>query len=71
MLTNALRALVYELFLKTFYEKMIKQLIFLTIFYIFHKSCVKIFLIYLLTIVLKTLVNIILYKSLKMHQASS
>ena len=38
---NALKALVYELFLETFYERMIKQLIFLTIIYIFHESCVK------------------------------
>ena len=41
ILMNALRVLVYELFLETFYEKMIKQLIFLTIFYISHKSNVK------------------------------
>ena len=41
---NALRVLVYELFLETFYEKMIKQLIFLTDFYIFHENCVKNFL---------------------------
>ena len=46
MLTNALRALVYELFLETFYWKLIKQLIFLTTFYIFHGSGVKTFLIW-------------------------
>ena len=32
-------------FQKYFYEKMIKQLIMLTTFYIFYKSCVQIFLI--------------------------
>ena len=31
-------ALIYELFLKIFYEKKIKQLILLTNFYIFHKN---------------------------------
>jgi len=35
ILTNTLRTLVYELFLEIFYEKMIKQLISLTIFFIF------------------------------------
>ena len=44
ILTNVLRILIYELFLETFYEKMIKQLIFLTDFYIFHENCVKNFL---------------------------
>jgi len=43
MLTNALRALIYELFLQTFYKKMIKQLIFLIAFYISHESYIKIF----------------------------
>ena len=32
---NTLRALVYELFLNIFYERMIKHLIFLTIIYFF------------------------------------
>ena len=41
MLTNALRALSYEPFLEIFYRKMIKQLIWLTSFYIFHKSSIK------------------------------
>ena len=41
MLTNALRALSYEPFLEIFYRKMIKQLILLTSFYIFHKSSIK------------------------------
>jgi len=41
-LTNALRALIYELFLKTSYGKEIIN--FLTTFYIFHKSDIKIFL---------------------------
>ena len=38
MLMNDLKTLVYELFKKTFYGKMIKQLIFLTVFYISHES---------------------------------
>ena len=38
MLKNALMILIYELFLKIFYEKKIKQLILLTNFYIFHKN---------------------------------
>ena len=46
MLKNALRALVHKLFLEIFYEKMIKQLILLTFFYISHKSDVKTFLIW-------------------------
>ena len=41
MLTNVLRTLVDELFLEIFYEKIIKQLIALTVFYIFHKNSVK------------------------------
>ena len=35
----------YELFLETFYEKMIKQLILLTAFYISYENGVKTFLI--------------------------
>ena len=35
ILTNTLKTLVYELFLEIFYEKMIKQLISLTIFLYF------------------------------------
>ena len=42
MLMNALMTLVYELFLETFSQKLIKQLIFLSVFYIFHKSGDKI-----------------------------
>ena len=38
---NALKALVYKLFLEIFYEKIIKQLIFLTTFYISHENGVK------------------------------
>ena len=38
MSTNALITLVYELFLETFSQKLIKQLIFLLAFYISHKS---------------------------------
>ena len=45
MLTNALRALVWKLFLEKFYGKMIKQLIFFIAFYIFHESGIKTFLI--------------------------
>ena len=41
MLTNILRALVYELFLKIFYGWMIKQLIFLKTFDISYESDVK------------------------------
>ena len=41
MLTNILRALVYELFLKIFYGWMIKQLIFLKTFNISYESDVK------------------------------
>ena len=44
MLNNALGALVQEQFSEIFYEKMIKQLVLLTIFYIFYKNNVKIFL---------------------------
>ena len=43
ILMNTLKILVQKLFLKIFYGKMIiKQLILLTIFYIFYKSYVKI-----------------------------
>ena len=41
MLTNVLRTLVDELFLEIFYEKIIKQLIALTVFNIFHKNGIK------------------------------
>ena len=47
MLTNALRILVYELFLETFYwenDKKKKKKMFLTVFYISHESSVKTFL---------------------------
>ena len=37
------KALVYKLFLKIFYEKLIKQLILLIAFHIFYKSDVKTF----------------------------
>ena len=43
MLMTAFKVLVYELFLTVFYKKIIKQLIFLSIFYIFHKNNIKIF----------------------------
>ena len=36
-----LGALIYKLFLKIFYEKMIKQLILLTVFYFFIKIILK------------------------------
>ena len=49
----ALRVLIYELFLKTFYKKMIKQLIFLIVFYISHESSVTIFLIWFINNCLK------------------
>ena len=52
MLKNALRALVYELFLEIFYGKIRKQLILLTNFYISHENDVKIFLIWFITIIL-------------------
>ena len=45
ILMDALTILIYKLFLETFYGKMIKQLIFLTDFFIVHESCVKNFLI--------------------------
>ena len=38
--------LFYKLVLKSFYKKMIKQLILLTSFYIYHKNSVKIFLLW-------------------------
>ena len=34
-----------KLFLETFYREMIRRLIFLTVFYISHKTCIKSFLI--------------------------
>ena len=46
MLMNALRALIWKLFLEIYYGKMVKQLILLTTFYIAHKSDVKTFLIW-------------------------
>ena len=49
---NGLRALVCELFLEIFYEKMIKQLIFLQFFVFPIKVILKTFLIWLLTIAL-------------------
>ena len=46
MLKYALKALIWELFfLDIFYEKMLKNLILLTAFYIFYKNNVKYFLI--------------------------
>ena len=41
---DALKVLVYELFLKIFYGKMIKQIFFWAAFYIFYESDVKTFL---------------------------
>ena len=41
MLTDALKVLVYELFLEAFYGKMTNQLIFFITFYIFHESDIK------------------------------
>ena len=46
MLINVLKVLVYELLLEKFNEKMIKQLIFLTAFYISHDNDTKTFLIW-------------------------
>ena len=43
-LMDTLRVLDQEPLLETFYEKMIKQLIFLMTFYIFQKNYVKLFL---------------------------
>ena len=44
MLTNALKALVNNLVKKNFYKKRNKSINILTVFFIFHKSDVKIFL---------------------------
>ena len=41
---DAIMALIYIIFLETFYEKIKKELIFFTVFYISHKNCIKIFL---------------------------
>ena len=46
MLMNALRALIWKLFLEIYYGKMVKQLILLITLYIAHKSDVKTFLIW-------------------------
>ena len=46
MLMNALRALIWKLFLEIYYGKMVKQLILLITLYIAHKSNVKTFLIW-------------------------
>ena len=59
MLKNALKSLVYVLFLKIFYGKMIKQLIMLTTFYIFYKVDIKTFLIWFINNCHKTTFNII------------
>ena len=48
MLTGVLRALVYELFLEKIYEKMIKQLIILIVFYTSRESGINTFLISLI-----------------------
>ena len=58
---NGLRALVCELFLEIFYEKMIKQLIFLQFFVFPIKVILKTFLIWLLTITLRTPFNMTLF----------
>ena len=58
---NALRVLIYELFLEIFYEKMIKQLIFLQFFVFPIKVILKTFLIWLLTITLRTPFNMTLF----------
>ena len=58
MLTNTLKALVYKVFLETFYGKIIKKLVFLKLF-IFHiKIMSKLSLNSLLTIVLRVSVNL-------------
>ena len=56
MLTNALRVLVNNLFEKSFYGKK-KTINILTIFFISHKSGIKIFLKWLLTNIIRTLVS--------------
>ena len=58
---NGLRALVCELFLEIFYEKMIKQLIFLQFFVFPIKVILKTFLIWLLTITLRTPFNMTVF----------
>ena len=58
---NVLRALVCELFLEIFYEKMIKQLIFLQFFIFPIKVILKTFLIWLLTITLRTPFNMTVF----------
>ena len=58
---NVLRALVCELFLEIFYEKMIKQLIFLQFFIFLIKMILKTFLIWLLTITLRTPFNMTVF----------
>ena len=50
--------MVYVLFLKIFYGKMIKQLIILTTFYIFYKIDIKTFLIWFINHCHKTTFNI-------------
>ena len=58
MLTNTLKALIYKVFLETFYGKIIKKLVFLKLF-IFHiKVMSKLSLNSLLTIVLRVSVNL-------------
>ena len=58
MLTNMIKALVYKVFLETFYGKIIKKLVFLKLF-IFHiKVMSKLSLNSLLTIVLRVSVNL-------------
>ena len=52
-----LKVLVYELFLEIFYGKMIKQLILLTTFYIFHKNNIKTFLLWFINNCSKNTVN--------------
>ena len=53
---------IYELFLETFYWKLIKQLIFLTTFYIFYESNVKIFLICFINNYLRASVNLTFFE---------
>lgn len=56
MVMNTLKVLVQKLLLEIFYRKIIKQLIFWSVFYIFYENWVKNFLIYLLTISLRVLI---------------
>ena len=58
---NVLRALVCKLFLEIFYKKMIKQLIFLQFFIFPIKVILKTFLIWLLTITLRTPFNMTVF----------